>query len=187
MRARWGGAALLAGVLLVAGCSTEITGNPDLGVTVVRGGVAVTTVPPATTTTAASSETTTAPSSSAASSSSARAVPIAENGNGYTFVRTRSGRTRCQISRAAVGCELAFAKPRPRTSSGDEANGVNVGSDGQLTYVQGNLGDIHPTPLDYKTYTARGWTIAATTDGTTFTNDATGHGMIVSTEGAQAF
>jgi hypothetical protein len=32
-----------------------------------------------------------------------------------------------------------------------------------------------------------GWTIDAGEDGTRFTNDSTGHGMTVSTDGAQAF
>ena len=41
--------------------------------------------------------------------------------------------------------------------------------------------------LDYQTYEAAGWTIAADPSGTRFTNDATGHGMFVATGGVDAF
>jgi len=39
----------------------------------------------------------------------------------------------------------------------------------------------------YKTYSAVGWTIEASEEGTRFTNDDTGHGMVIAVEGAQAF
>jgi hypothetical protein len=41
--------------------------------------------------------------------------------------------------------------------------------------------------LDYQTYEAQGWTIAAEEAGTRFTNDSTGHGMFVRVEGVESF
>ena len=51
----------------------------------------------------------------------------------------------------------------------------------------GNLGAIPAVTLDYRTYSALGWTIEATRDGTRFTNDRTGHGMFVAVEGVETF
>ena len=51
----------------------------------------------------------------------------------------------------------------------------------------GNLGDIPVEPIDYRTYSAEGWTIVAQEDGTRFTNDGTGHGMFVNVSGVEAF
>jgi hypothetical protein len=107
------------------------------------------------------------------------------NERGYVFIETKSGKTRCQISRTAVGCEAPFANP-PATD-GVPANGVNVTSDGKIRWLVGNLGDIPTVTLDYRTYEAVGWTIAAGESGTRFTNDRTGHGMFVSIERVQAF
>jgi hypothetical protein len=97
----------------------------------------------------------------------------------------RAGKTRCQISRTAVGCEAQFANPPVK--DGVPANGVNVTSDGKIRWLVGNLGDIPTVTLDYRTYEAVGWTIAAGESGTRFTNDRTGHGMFVSIERVQAF
>lgn len=191
MRARSGSVALLAcAVALLAGCSTTVSGNPDLGVTVVPGGLTVTTVPPGATPPSSTSPSSTPPTSTTSAPSnttSASPVAIPANGNGYTFVQTRSGKARCRVSATGAGCQLTFDKPGPRTESGDTANGVNVGSDGELTYVLGDIGVVAPVTLDYRTYTARGWTIVASEEGTSFTNDETGHGMVVNTVGARAF
>jgi serine/threonine-protein kinase len=44
------------------------------------------------------------------------------------------------------------------------------------------------TTLTYGTkYSALGWTVMPTADGTTFTYDATGHGIFVSTSGFDPF
>jgi hypothetical protein len=64
---------------------------------------------------------------------------------------------------------------------------VNVTSDGNLRWLVGNLGDIPTVTLDYRTYAAVGWTIAAADSGTRFTNDRTGHGMFVSIERVESF
>lgn len=122
--------------------------------------------------------------------SSSRSTPPANqtldpNERGYVFIETKSGRTRCQISRTAVGCEAQFANPPVR--HGVPANGVDVTSDGKIRWLVGNLGDIPTVTLDYRTYEAVGWTIAAGESGTRFTNDRTGHGMLVSIERVQGF
>jgi hypothetical protein len=101
------------------------------------------------------------------------------------FIETKSGQTRCQISRKAVGCEAEFANPPVK--DGVPANGVNVTSDGKVRWLVGNLGDIPTVTLDYRTYAAVGWTIAAGESGTRFTYDRTGHGMFVSIEHVDAF
>jgi hypothetical protein len=41
--------------------------------------------------------------------------------------------------------------------------------------------------IDYLTYDAAGWTIAASESGTRFTNEQTGHGMFVSVEKVDTF
>jgi hypothetical protein len=101
------------------------------------------------------------------------------------FIETKSGQTRCQISAASVGCEAQFTNA-PQVD-GSPANGVEVTADGQLRWIVGNLGDIPVVPIDYRTYSAEGWTIVAAEDGTRFTNDATRHGAFVALQGVSAF
>jgi hypothetical protein len=105
--------------------------------------------------------------------------------NGYVFIETKSGKTRCQLSTAEVGCEAQFTNSP--VVDGGHANGVRLTADGEVRWLVGNLGDIPVVTLDYRTYSAVGWTIAAGEDGTRFTNDSTGHGMTVSIDGVQAF
>jgi len=105
--------------------------------------------------------------------------------NGYVFIETKSGKTRCQLSTDEVGCESAFTNSP--MINGIPANGVRLSVNGELTWLVGNLGDIPAVTLDYRTYSAVGWTIDAGEDGTRFTNDQTGHGMTVSVDGVQAF
>ena len=83
------------------------------------------------------------------------------------------------------GCEAPFTNSPP--VDGTPANGVRVTADGQLKWVLGNLGDIPVVTIDYRTYTAQGWTIVAAEDGTRFTNDATSHGMFVAIGGVDSF
>ena len=105
--------------------------------------------------------------------------------NGYVFVATKSGQTRCQLSKDAVDCESTFANA-PQVD-GETAHGVRVTADGKLSWGLGNLGAIPTVTIDYQTYSAVGWTILAGAEGTRFTNAATGHGMFVSTAGVKAF
>jgi hypothetical protein len=105
--------------------------------------------------------------------------------NGYVFIETKSGKTRCQLSSDEVGCESAFTNAP--VINGIPANGVRLSVNGELTWLVGNLGDIPVVTLDYRTYSAVGWTIDAGEDGTRFTNNQTGHGMTVAVDGVQAF
>jgi len=105
--------------------------------------------------------------------------------NGYVYIETKSGKTRCQLNEDEVGCETAFVNSPEM--NGMPANGVRLTADGTLSWIVGNLGDIPVVTLDYRTYRAVGWTIVAAEDGTRFTNDATRHGMVVSTSGVQTF
>ena len=105
--------------------------------------------------------------------------------SGYVYIETKSGQTRCQITRGSVGCESDFTNPP--VVDGEPANGVEVTADGSVRWIIGNLGDIPTTTIDYATYHAVGWTIDAGENGTRFTNDGTGHGMFVSTEEVDVF
>lgn len=104
---------------------------------------------------------------------------------GYSFIQTKSGQTRCQLNVTSVGCEAAFANA-PEVD-GLKANGVEVSADGKNRWLVGNLGVPPVVVLDYRTYSAQGWTIVATEAGTRFTNDRTGHGMFVSLEKVEFF
>lgn len=101
------------------------------------------------------------------------------------FIQTKSGKTRCQLDEQEVGCESTFTNA-PEVD-GMPANGVRLSADGELSWVVGNLGAIPAVTLDYRTYSALGWTIEAAESGTRFTNDATGRGMVVSVEGVEGF
>ena len=113
------------------------------------------------------------------------ATTLPADSSGLVFIETKSGKTRCQLSTSTVACESDF--DNAPTKDGVKANGVSVNGSGTLTWVVGNLGAIPVVTLDYQTYSANGWTIDATSDGTRFTNDGTGHGMRVATQGVQAF
>jgi hypothetical protein len=99
---------------------------------------------------------------------------------GYSFIATKSGQTRCQIDATAVGCEAQFTNA-PKID-GEQANGVETSADGKNRWLVGNLGDPPVVKLEYRTYSAQGWTVVATEAGTRFTNDRTYHGMFVSLE-----
>lgn len=77
--------------------------------------------------------------------------------------------------------------PTPPLRDGEHANGIHITAGGSVQWVLGNLGAIPTVSIDYRTYEAQGWTIDATTDGTRFTNNRTGHGMFVSIEKVDTF
>jgi hypothetical protein len=171
-------------VVTLGGCSDLIhgkpTGSPD------NNGVepTVQTPRPSRSTAVPSSPPGPAPTAPTATAAPPGSDTLAPQ-NGYVFIETKSGLTRCQISTSEVGCESQFQNAP--VVDGAPANGVRLTADGQVQWILGNLGDIPTVPLDYKTYRALGWTIAASADGTRFTNDGTGHGMVVRTEGVQTF
>ena len=113
------------------------------------------------------------------------AIPLAPDDSGHVFIETKSGQTRCQIDNASVGCEARFTNSPMQ--DGERTNGVNITASGDVQWVLGNLGDIPTVTIDYKTYDAAGWTIAASESGTRFTNEHTGHGMFVSIEKVDTF
>jgi len=177
-------AGLLAGSVLVSGCGSTIEGKP-----VAAPGAGPTepsfptprqspTLSPPTT----GNSPTPAPASPTAP---AGAIPLPPDQNGYVFIETKSGVTRCQINKDSVGCEAPFTNSP--LEDGEHANGVSITVTGSVQWVLGNLGAIPTVTIDYKTYDAQGWTINATSQGTRFTNDHTGHGMFVSIEKVNTF
>lgn len=118
-------------------------------------------------------------SAPSAPSSGAGGIALPANAYGYVAVQTKSGRTRCQIERSRVICETG--------ENNWPAHGVEITADGSIRFADGNLGDIRPVTMQYRSYQAMGWTIAASSSGTRFTNDRTGHGAFVSVERVQAF
>ncbi|GAB7066685.1 hypothetical protein H7J06_11155 [Mycobacterium hodleri] len=179
MNARWKVMGALAVGAVLVGCQSTVPGSPEGN----AGNGSEPTFPTSTPSRSSPTPTTTtATSPVAAPPTAAEALPPQ---NGYVFVTTKSGQTRCQINTTEVACEAPFTSSP--VVDGAPANGVRVTTDGQLQWVLGNLGDIPVVPLDYRTYTAQGWTIAAGEDGTRFTNDGTKHGMFVAIGGVEAF
>ena len=172
-------AALAGATLVLSGCDDSTGGIPKAGVGITA---------PSTSTPTSTSRRTTGNPATPTTTSSAPTAPDAQElapQNGYVFIATKSGKTRCQISSDQVGCESDFTDA-PQVE-GESANGVRINAAGELHWVVGNLGDIPTVPIDYRTYSALGWTIAATPDGTRFTNRASGHGMYLSTSEVKAF
>lgn len=125
--------------------------------------------------------------------------PIAESpppGVGVTrYVRTQSGQVRCVVSTTSVACERTSADGFPQApasaSGGGRWNLAGVDDKGAFTWNEGNIGGIDPNDdlvLKYAvTRQLSGWSIDPRSEGTRFTNDATGHGMFVSIENVYAF
>jgi hypothetical protein len=188
-----GGSLLLSAVLaspaLVSGCSSLIDGKP-----VATPGTGPTEptfpTPRPTTTTPAPTSAIPAPPTSPTGPASpttppAGVIPLPPDHDGYVFIETKSGVTRCQINKETVGCEAPFTNSP--LQDGEHANGVSISAGGNVQWVLGNLGAIPTVTIDYKTYAAQGWTINATEQGTRFTNDHTHHGMFVSVEKVNTF
>ena len=179
----FGSSLLLAGAVLLSGCSSIIEGKPvampGAGPTEPSFPTPRLTPPPTTSPSPAP------PTTPASPTAPAGAVPLKPDENGYVFIETKSGLTRCQINKDSVGCEAPFT--HSPLQDGEHANGVSVTADGAVNWVLGNLGAIPTVTIDYKTYDAQGWTIIATTDGTRFTNEHTRHGMFVSIEKVDTF
>jgi hypothetical protein len=171
---------LLCSAALVAGCATTIDGNPVAS----RGSP---TEPSFETTRPTRTPPTTNPTPSPPPPTGQQpgATTLTPDESGYVFIETKSGKTRCQISEADVGCEAEFENSIE--VNGMPANGVKITAEGSMTWVVGNLGNIPAVTLDYQTYRAVGWTITAASDGTRFTNDETGHGMFINTSGVEVF
>ena len=174
---------LLSAAVLAAGCSETIDGDPVASSASPTEPSFPTSRP--TRTPPPTSTTPSLPSIPPSTSELPSATTLTPDGSGYVFIETKSGKTRCQMSRAEVSCESQFANAPEQ--NGMPANGVNITAEGSMRWVVGNLGNIPVVTLDYQTYRVVGWTIAAASDGTRFTNDDTGHGMFISTSGVDVF
>lgn len=184
MNARVIGGCLLAVAVLLAGCQSDTQGTPTTSPES-AGEPTFPTERPSRSPTAAPP---TAQPRDPAPPSRARPPGgghVLQPENGYVFVQTKSGKTRCQLNTAEVGCEAPFTSP-PMVD-GSPANGVRLTAGGQVQWVVGNLGAIPAVTMDYDTYHAVGWTIQAGEDGTRFTNDSSGHGMFVAIERVETF
>jgi hypothetical protein len=180
MTARWILAVIVGLGAVLAGCHTSTPGTPVPSAQSPTEPNFPTSRP--TRPTAAPPKTLTpAPTSTAA----APGVEVLSPQDGYVFIETKSGKTRCQLNEDEVDCEAQFTNSP--VMNGMHANGVRLTANGEVTWLVGNLGDIPVVTIDYRTYHAVGWTINAREDGTRFTNDGTGHGMVVALQGVQAF
>ncbi len=162
-------ACVLATIALVAGCKTDTQGTP-----------VTSPAQPTTSKPTAAPPTTTPPSTPRTQASPPAAQVLPPDDSGYVFIETKSGQTRCQIDKQSVGCEAPFTNTP--LQGGVRANGVNLSADGNVQWIVGNLGDIPAVTIDYRSYSAVGWTVDATSEGTRFTNQRTGRGMFVSIE-----
>lgn len=103
------------------------------------------------------------------------------------YVSTKSGKTACQVTVNTVSCIVRFVGRTP-IRYGVPTNVVMITSGGIMDWTVGDGGQLQTHTLNYGTlYHALGWTITPTSEGTTFTNDATGRGMSVNVDGARAF
>jgi hypothetical protein len=169
------GSVVLAGVALVGGCSSTVAGRP-----VVAPGAATEPFHPTSRPTASPP-----PSHPKTPPAPAEAIPLPPDENGYVFIETKSGKTRCQIAAGNVGCEAQFTNSP--IIDGEHANGVSIAADGEVQWVLGNLGAIPTVTIDCLTYDAQGWTITAASARTRFTNNRTGHGMFLSIDNVETY
>jgi hypothetical protein len=183
MKARQITACTLAAGAILVGCQSTVTGHPQQN--------AGSPTEPSFPTSRPSRSSTPPPTSPARPPTTSRPSTGPPGGevlvpqNGYVFIETKSGKTRCQISAEEVDCESAFTNAP--AVNGVPANGIRLTAGGQVQWIVGNLGDIPVETIDYRTYSAEGWTIVADADGTRFTNDRTGHGMFLSVSGVEVF
>jgi hypothetical protein len=121
------------------------------------------------------------------------------------YVRTQSGKVRCLVMTNNVGhgggpaviCEASGPEntgflQAPTTDYGSHWHNAVVDSAGNFNWADANIGGggqpEDDVVLTYgRTLRVAGWIITPSSDGTTFTDDATGHGMFVSIEDVRAF
>jgi hypothetical protein len=106
-----------------------------------------------------------------------------------TKVNTQTPRMLCEIGSddadpgigPNVVCQGSFAQ----SPDGDDQ--AFVTASGQFTYRSANIGiGYNHAPFDTlvpgQTYQIQGWTVVAGGDGIRFTNDGTGHGMLIGSD-----
>ncbi len=112
-----------------------------------------------------------------------------------TYVRTKSGQMRCAVTATSVACERTsvdgFPQAPASSTAGVRWNLAGVDARGVFSWNEGNIGGPgvdDDLVLEYGvTRQMSGWSVEARSDGTRFTNDATGRGMFVSIENVYAF
>ncbi|MFV8162712.1 hypothetical protein ACNQVK_11535 [Mycobacterium sp. 134] len=114
---------------------------------------------------------------------SAGPAALSQASDGRVYVITKSGKTRCRISTFEVACQSPFIGAP--LVNGQPANGMIFNASGVVTYVVGDLGGPPATTMGYRTYQVFGWTIDATSNGTTFTHNGTGRYVFVSVTSVQ--
>jgi hypothetical protein len=114
-------------------------------------------------------------------------IPLTPNDRGYVRVEVNSGSTGCSINSELVACQTS-ANNWPANPNGQHFHTASVNATGEFHWVEADLGALEGrVTLDNQTYSALGWTIVATSGGTTFTNGSTGHGMSVSDQSVRPF
>lgn len=113
------------------------------------------------------------------------------------FVTTESRKVRCIIEPDNVGCQSNSADGfmNAPIEHGYRDNNVWAHADGrELYWNQSNMPSTdyadsrNDLVLTYgRLFHLKGWTVEPSSTGTRFTNDATGHGMFVSTAAVTAF
>ena len=122
-------------------------------------------------------------------------VPCASAYPTSQYVRTESGKVRCDVQPDSVGCQYLPGFPQgPVDNWGGHPDIAKLTSGGAFSWMEGNLatGGSADTQNDVilnygQSYDIRGWTILPRSDGTRFTNDGTGHGMFVSVDNVSSF
>jgi hypothetical protein len=113
-------------------------------------------------------------------------IPLTPNYRGYVRIETNSRSTGCSITTELVACQRFSGNWS--TTSGQRHRTVSVSADGQFHVVDADLGELQGrVPLDYRTYSAQGWTIIAGRDNTKILNDRSGHGMSINDRSATPF
>jgi hypothetical protein len=114
-------------------------------------------------------------------------IPLTANDRGYVRVEINSGSTGCSINTELVACQTS-ANNWPVNATGQHFHTASVNTAGEFHWVDADLGALEGrVTLNTQTYTAQGWTIVVTSDGTTFTNGSSGHGMSVSDQSVKSF
>jgi hypothetical protein len=114
------------------------------------------------------------------------AISLKPNDHGYVRVEIQSNATACSITTELVACQTTSGNWHD--ANGQRQHTVSVNADGGFHWVDADLGELQGrVRLDFRTYTAQGWTIVAELADTKFVNDRTGHGMTVTDQGAVPF
>ena len=114
-------------------------------------------------------------------------MALTPDDHGYVRVESKSGTTRCSIAADLVACQTS-ADDWPRHADGRPYHCASVTADGDFHWVDADIGALEGRiTMDDQTYRGQGWTISATSGQTTFTNDRSGHCMVVSTAEVHPF